>query len=259
VALTQAQLVAREGKLTASAVGALMSGDQLKIMDLWRRMIGHPDYKEPNWDGMWPVQLGTVTEDLNLNWYERKYDTKVVRRGEVVVASDYPWAAATLDGWVVGKACPIECKHVGGYEPFDRIVERYTPQMTWQMLCCGTDSCVFSVIEGAKEPRISTHFYNSAYADEMLRRGRLFMTHVSDLTPPFIEDKVDAPPAPSREVSMVGSNAWAAHTADWLENMDGAAKAKKAEVNLKGAMPTDAARAFGHGVEITRDRAGDIV
>ena len=59
---------------------------------------------------------------------------------------------ATLDGWIDVLECPIECKHDGGREPLEVIVERYQPQMQWQMECTGADQCALSVIMGASEP-----------------------------------------------------------------------------------------------------------
>jgi hypothetical protein len=98
-------------KLTASRVACLMTADEAKILNLWREMIRDPHYVPDDLSGVWPVQLGTVTEALNLRWFEREHGA-VSRIGEVVtmtVADD--WAAATLDGWSDRYLCPVECKH----------------------------------------------------------------------------------------------------------------------------------------------------
>ncbi|KAF0138657.1 MAG: hypothetical protein FD153_1184 [Rhodospirillaceae bacterium] len=93
-----AQRRARDGKLTASRVGVLMNGDEAAIYALWREMIGAPDYKPEDLSDVWAVQLGSCTESLNLDWYERRTGRSVTRRGDVVVHPTLPWAAATLDG-----------------------------------------------------------------------------------------------------------------------------------------------------------------
>lgn len=96
--LTPEQLKARDGKLTASRVGVLMSGDEAKILSLWREMLG---LQEPeDLSGVWAVRRGEATEQLNLDWFERKTGKKVTRRGEVVVHPEHDWAACTLDGWI---------------------------------------------------------------------------------------------------------------------------------------------------------------
>lgn len=98
--LSPAQLEAREGKLTGSRVACLMNGDEEAMMNLWREMVGDPAFVPDDLSGVWAVQLGSFTEPLNLDWYERKNGVQVIRRGEVVVHPDYLWAAATLDGFV---------------------------------------------------------------------------------------------------------------------------------------------------------------
>src|SRR5262249_26072714 len=150
--LTAAQHAARDGKLTASRIACLMTDDQAAIMDLWREMVGDPDYVPEDLSGVWAVQLGSHTESINLDWFERKRG-QVSRRGQVVTHMN-GWAACTLDGWSEQNNCPIECKHVGGREPIETIIARYMPQMHWQMIVCGAPQCALSVIMGANEPAI---------------------------------------------------------------------------------------------------------
>ena len=142
--LTTEQRAQREGKLTASRVAVLMSGDRDGILRLYYEMIG--EQPEENLDDVWPVQLGAATEQLNLSWYERRNKRLLIRRGEVVTSSRFEWAAATLDGFDPELNCPVECKHVGGFEPSVVIIDRYQPQMQWQMMCTGTKLCALSVI-----------------------------------------------------------------------------------------------------------------
>jgi predicted phage-related endonuclease len=96
--LTKEQIDKRRGRMTASRVSALMTGDKEKIMRLYREMIG--EEVEEDLSNVWPVQLGSATEQLNLDWFQKKNGLLVTRRGEVVVHPQHDWAAATLDGWV---------------------------------------------------------------------------------------------------------------------------------------------------------------
>jgi predicted phage-related endonuclease len=98
--LNAAQMKARDGKLTASRVACLMTGDNDKILNLWRELVGDPAYVEEDLSNVWAVQLGTATEELNLDWFERRTGKKVTRRGEVVIHPECDWAACTLDGWI---------------------------------------------------------------------------------------------------------------------------------------------------------------
>lgn len=255
--LTPAQIEARDGKLTASRVACLMNGDEAKIRNLWREMIGDPDFVPDDLSGVWAVQLGTCTEGLHLDWIEGK-SGPVTRRGEVVVHPDIEWAACTLDGWDEGLGCPIECKHVGGFEPRDRIVTRYMPQLHWQMLVTGADRAILSVIEGAKEPSSDEVTLDADYAAELMRRATAFMACVQTLTPPVALPAIAAPVVPERTVDMGCSNEWGEHAATWLETRDAAKKAASAEKSIKALVPDDAKRAHGAGVEVTRDKAGRL-
>jgi hypothetical protein len=253
MALTAAQIEARNGKLTASRVACLMKGDPVAIMRLYREMIG--EQAEEDLSDVWAVQLGSVTEQLNLDWYQRN-NTPVTRRGEVVAACD--WAAATLDGWDDFLKCPIECKHVGGFEPLEIIVERYQPQMHWQMICTKTRQCVLSVIMGAREPLIEVVPRDNIYALELWKRGFEFMECVRRRVPPVALPEIAAPVDPTKVYDFTGKNIWAAQAADWLANREGARVAKAAEAALKEIVPADAKKVTGHGVRVTRDKAGRL-
>ena len=127
--LTSTQLEARKGKLTASRVAALMTGDVEKIMRLYKEMVG--EEVEEDLSHVWPVRLGEATEQLNLDWLEES-GVKLSRRGEVVVHPVHQWAACTLDAWCNELQCPVEAKHVGGREALEVIIDRYAPRTQWQ-------------------------------------------------------------------------------------------------------------------------------
>jgi predicted phage-related endonuclease len=253
--LTDAQLSARKGKLTASRVACLMTGDAEKIMRLWLEMTGQE--QEENLDHVWPVRLGSATEHLNLDWFEMKGGA-LSRRGDVVVHRHHPWAAATLDAWFDELSCPVECKHVGGREPLEVIIDRYQPQMQWQMEVTGANQCALSVIMGANEPVVEFIPRDVEYAAEMVRRGEQFMAHVRNRTAPVALAPVAPPADATKIVDMAGDNTWAASASDWIESRGAAELCKSSEKILKAKVPEDAKKAFGHGVQITRDRAGRL-
>lgn len=259
--LTPEQMRLRQGKLTASRVGILMSGDDRKVYDLWREVSGDPDYAAPDLSRVWPVRLGSHTEELNLDWYELKRDRQVTRRGEVVIHPRIHWAAATLDGWDSDEKVPIETKHVGGRESLDKILARYHPQFTWQMIVTETSYLYASIIEGANEPLIERIEFNRAYAEELWRRAVAFMECVENLTPPVHLEEVQAPAPAIVMYDMTTqscANEWTDGAVTWLENIAASKKAITAEKGIKSLVPTDAKVARGSGVEVTRDRAGRL-
>lgn len=260
MALTPEQKAARQGKLTASSVGVLMGGDKEKIMALWQEMVGDPAFVEPDFEDIWAVQLGIVTEDLNLRWYERRSGRALSRRGEVVVHPDYDWAAATLDAFDEFLPGPVECKHVGGWEKTEVIVQRYMPQCQWQMEVTQTKTCALSLIEAAREPKIEVIEYDKDYANEMLARAHRFMRHVWEMTVPVEMEAVVAPVKPEllRDYNMTGNNTWAAHANDWLAHKKAAKLFADSEKGLKEMFPHDGRNAEGYGVKLSRDKAGRL-
>src|SRR5690606_22031019 len=165
---------------------------------------------------VWPVQLGTCTEALNLEWYTRRTGRPLTRQGEVVLRPGFDWAACTLDAFDVEKQAPVEAKHVGGFEKHDAIIARYMPQMHWQMLCTETKRCMLSVIEGAREPIIDEIEFDGAYASELWDRAWKFMQCVWNLVPPVEFAPVAAPVKAQKTYEMTGNNQWGAGAVTWL-------------------------------------------
>lgn len=259
MALTDAQRLARQGKLTASRVSCLMEGNKDKIMEVWRELCGDPTYEEENLDDVWQVQLGSCTEGLNLDWYERTQKRVLSRRGEVVVHPHYDWAAATIDGFDDLLPGPVETKHVGGFEPIETVIQRYQPQVQWQMEVTGTKKCILSVIEGGRVPRLVPIDRNPEYADELMARANKLMVHVYDMTPPVVMDPIELKVISRlKDYVMTGNNHWAAAAADWLKHKDAAKSWDKSVELIKGLVANDAASATGYGIIARRDRANRI-
>ena len=234
-----------------------MTGDAARqaILRLYREMIGEEVPEDLS--AVWPVQLGAATEQLNLDWYEAR-GNPLSMRGTVVTHHRYDWAAATLDAWDETLGCPVECKHVGGREPLEVIIDRYQPQMQWQMEVTGAKQCALSVIMGANVPVIEYIARDSDYAAEMVNRGRQFMECVQKRIVPVAFDPVAPPVDASKTYDMTGSNEWADKAAVWLDTKPAAERCKDAEKILKAAVPADAKKCHGHSIQITRDRAGRL-
>ena len=255
MSLSADQLKARGGKLTASRVAVLMKGDAEGIMQLYREMIGEGEPE--NLDHVWPVRLGAATEALNLDWFEMK-NGALTSRGSVLTHKHHPWAAATLDAWSVDLRCPVEAKHVGGREPLEIIIDRYQPQMQWQMEVTGAEQCALTVIMGASEPIVEFIPRDAEYAAEMIKRGKQFMECVAARREPVVLPPVAAPIDATKVYDMTGNNHWASSADDWLRTKPAADACKDSEKILKSLVPEDAKKCHGHSVQITRDRAGRL-
>jgi YqaJ-like viral recombinase domain len=251
-ALTPAQNELREGKLTGSRIACLMTGDTKAILRLYREFIG--EEQEEDLSRVWPVQLGKATEPLNLIWYQMN-GNPLSRCGEVVIHPRHDWAAVTLDAWDDVLSCPVECKHVGGREPLEIIVDRYQPQMQWQMEITGAKQCALSGIMGANSPIVEYINADADYAAEEIRRGQQFMACVEARKPPVVLPPVPAPVDASKFYDMTGNNRWADAASIWLATKATARDCADAEKFLKSIVPEDARKVTGYGVQITRDRA----
>ena len=217
--LSPEQIEKRKGKLTASRIAALMNGNAEEIMQLYLEFIG--ESLPENLDDNWPVQLGSATEQLNLDWFEKKQKVVILGRGQVIFHPQIPWAACTIDGWVeaagIPKGYPVEAKHVGGREPLEIIIERYQPQMQWQMEVTGASQCALSVIMGANEPVVEFIDRDDDYIAEMIKRGKRFMVCVAARLPPVTLPPVAAPVPHDkmREVDMSGDETWCRNAQIW--------------------------------------------
>lgn len=257
MALTDAQRKARDGKLTASRVGVLMTGDDAAVLNLWREMVGDPAWVEDDLSGVWPVQLGAHTESLNLDWYERTTG-HALERGRSVTSPDLPWAAATLDGWDVADRMCVEAKHVNNWAKINDVIARYQPQLHWQMYVTQTDQAAMSVIIGASEPVVEIIQRDLDYMRELIARAADFWDCVTSLTPPVTLPPLAAPIIPVKEVDMHGSNEWGSLAVDWVSNKIAAKAFEASAKGIKAMVAPDVVRAFGHGIEAKRAKNGAI-
>lgn len=153
---------------------------------------------------------------------------------------------------------PLEAKHTGGREPVEVVIARYQPQLQWTMFVTGAREAALTIILGAREPIVEFVDRDDAYIAEMLKRAKQFMFFVRARISP-----VELPPAPPpvsalREIDMSGDDVWRHNALEWFQVRGAAETAKNCEKVLKGLVPADARKAFGHGVRITRDRAGRL-
>lgn len=256
--LTPEQMKLRQGKLTASQVGILIRGDENQLHDLWRLISGDPAAVEPDFSDNWPVQLGVISEELNLRWYEKKH-SPVSKQGEVITHEN-GWAACTLDGWDVDNDIPIQCKHVIQYKHIDDVLDWYAPQHHWEMFCTRRKRIASSVIIGALEPNVNFVSYDEAYGAALYKRAEQFMQHVWNLTPPVALPELADPVRPEamRTVDMVGNNSWSALATDYLENKDGAKKFEDSKKAIKEMMAPDVGTAHGYGITAKRAKDGSV-
>lgn len=264
--LTAEQQKHRQGRLTGSRVATIATGSEADMVKLWEIMTGRRD--EDDLSGVWPVYLGSHTEDLHLNWLERVWGESITRRGEFVQSSEHEWAGVTLDGWRGG--WPVEVKHVGGREPRDRVVTRYYPQCQWQAYCCNAPGVYLSIIEGANEPAVVPLPRDDEYIADLVDRARAFMACVFADEPPFVSAPLVAVlPSEWRTIDFDALEEageplpnWSADMRqaldEWLVTTDAAKRNATATKQVKDLLPEDVGLVKAGAIKVSRAKNGAV-
>ncbi len=256
--LSPEAIIERRKFIGGSDAAKIVSGDW---HDLWLDKTGR---KEPeDLSGVFAVQMGNATEELNLDWYTLKTGGPVTRRGEVVICKEYPILRCTLDGFDAfdrGEERVIQAKHVNGFSKIDDVRARYQFQVMHEALVCGVTKGILSVIIGTNEPVLELIELDDFWATDYIEKCKQFWQHVIDDRAPENGAPMPEPPAPTvmRTVDMSASNVWGNYATVWLKEKDSAKQFKLAETELKKLVDADVKMAEGHGIAISRNKAGSL-
>jgi hypothetical protein len=256
--LSPLQLAAREGCVTGSFLPRLMSGDEAAIYREWQRLVGDPAWTEEDLSESWPVQFGSYLEPFALSWHQHKTGRELSHRGEVVQHPQRPYFCCTLDAYRADDATVIDAKALGPWRKIDEAISYYTPQLVGQRACMTADRAALLICHGGQEPEEHAVEWDADYEQKVWEMVDRFWNCVETLTEPIPQAPVAPPVKPVKTYSMEGDNLWASEAVVWLDNHQAARLAQTAEKELKGLVPGDARRCWGHGVEILRDRAGRL-
>lgn len=247
----------RTGFIGGSDANIILSGNPERIDRLWREKRG--EIPSEDLTRVLPVMLGTWTEDFNRQWYESVTRQQVCSADEPLICSTYPWRSCNLDGFIENRGAVWEAKHTGAFTKSDEVLERYMPQLQHNMAVSKSDLAVLSVIFGNHKFEIFEVASDWLYQLDLLEAEEDFWDCVqTGRVPASI-----APPAPPRpvgirEVCLEGNNSWASAAADWVQLREAAKRHASAVVKIKDLVEPDVARAFGHGIEAKRSKAGAI-
>ena len=240
-----------------SDANIILSGDRDRIVALWREKRG--ESQAPDLSGNLAVMLGCWTETFNRLWFERVSGRRVEQVGVKLSCPANPWRRCSLDGYLADTAAVWEAKHTNAFARAEEVLERYMPQLQHNMAVARCDTAVLSVIFGNHKYEIIEVASDWIYQIELLQAEVDFWDCVRTGRKP-VPAVPPAPPRPVgvREVSLAGNNAWAAAAADWLQHRDAAKLHSSACTRIKELVEPDVARAFGHGIEAKRSKAGAI-
>jgi len=262
----------RKDALGGSDANTIMSGDEKKLLRLWREKRGEVEGEDLS--DILAVQMGSFTEPFNAAWFEKNTGYVVTNRGLAIGPQHTkarPYMSCTLDGYVAevfsgpdgepdGRELGIfEAKHCGVRNTDAELFARYVPQLTHNCLVAGERRAWLSVFKGNGDWVMFEYELDDAYAERLLEAEDAFWDCVRTGKPPCA---VPAEPTPKpvgvKEYDLTGSNVWASHCADYLETVLAADRHEIAKKALKELVPEDASKCFGHGVEIRRDKRGAL-
>ena len=255
--LSAERVDARNRGIGGSDANIILSGDAERLMRLWQEKRG--DAEPEDLSGRLAVVLGSWTEEFNRQWYTKLSGNPVLDAGAQLTCSEFRWRKCTLDGVVAGSGAIFEAKHTNSFVKPEEVLERYMPQLHHNMAVAKADRAVLSVIFGNARYEMFEVAADWLYQFDLLEAEKAFWSAVLSGDPPVV---VDAPPAPrpvaTRELSFESNNAWASAAAHWLETNEAAKTHASACKTIKELVEDDVRRAFGHGIEARRNKAGAI-
>lgn len=253
-----------ENRLTGiggSDANTIMSGDTERIYTLWLEKTGQ---REPDdLSNVLPVQLGSFTEPFNRYWYTLVTGRSVTDEGEQCKHETHDFMRCELDGRTTteaGQPAIFEAKHVNPFKPVEEQAQKYMPQLHHNMACAGVHHAVVSFIRGNMDYQTYEVAMDEGYLLSLLDAEERFWRCVEGKTPPAGFQPVAAPVDQNKllEVDMTGSNEWASNATTWLENKKAKTAFDKADKEIKSLIENNVGRAFGHGLEVNRDKRGSL-
>jgi hypothetical protein len=258
----------RTSGLGASDAVRIMQGEWVP---LWEEKTGRR--APPPLDDIFRVQLGKFTERFHMQWISKRqgievllYDNDDAAR---IIDRENAWRYVTIDGLDTTNNTVLEVKHCGSSATIRDRADYYMPQLQHSLSITGHRWLWFSIIPGNDEPLTVQVDRDDAYIEKLLDMERTFWWHVTERIKPEIlpTGKLDAAAALVGDILVGGftedldfstSNAWTALALEYGELKGQANRFTEVCAELKALIPGDRRRAFGHGVQVIRDKSGRL-
>jgi len=236
----------------------IMGDDYAALVRLWKEKRG--ELEPADLSGDLVVQLGTVTERLNRNWFEKNTGQVVADVQRQVFHAVHRWMAATLDGRIAATGAVFEAKFMLPWNFSEEAAEKHMSQLQHKMWVTASRTAVLSIITGGGKWVELSILADPLYQHLLLTAERKFWRCVQSGEPPRLFGI--EPPRPRieavRTVDMSGSNAWAEFANLYRLTRPAAQDHDRAKAELKALMPQDAKEAAGYGVRARRSKSGAI-
>ena len=247
----------RKGFIGGSDCVKIMNGNWL---ELWQIKTGRvePDDLSRNI----AVQLGSWTEDFNLEWFEHEHDCILSnQQHEYELEIGTVPAKGTIDAkW---GSFIVEAKHTNLYKSMDDIIEYYMPQIQLYCYLAKADGAYFSVIFGNSK-------WESAHVSFDLRYFNSMWAVVSDFwgyvvrdeepigikTPDISIDKIEVDNMVKRDASTDNQFIDAAVT--YINGYEHNRVFENAKKDLKNMVGSNEREVYCDHLTIKRDKRGSL-
>lgn len=251
-------LARRRQVIGGSDANTILSGSPERIPRLWLEKLGKEQPEDLSCK--LPVMLGCWTEAFNRQWFERSTGRVISRVGEWIRCATREWRACTLDGYLDDTGTVWEAKHTSSFAKGDELLERYMSQLQHNMAVTGAETALLSAIFGNGKWECYEVRVDWLYQQDLLAAEIHFWNCIVCGEPPIPAPVPPPPPKATgvREICLEGNNFWAASATEWLMHGEAAKRHAAACATIKDMIEPDVSRAFGHGIEAKRSKAGAI-
>jgi len=252
----------RQGFLGGSDMVRIINGDWHK---LWLEKTGRvePD----NLDHVFPVQLGILTEDFNLNWFAKGNSMNLVHKQKkfesnlagMVLRGTIDAAVYTSNDYAI-----VEAKHTYDYNTMNAQLERYMPQLQFYIYVANANGAYFSNIFGNRRHESVYVSRDNAFIDKMLDHAKIFWQAVVDDEAPAFNQTIDMPDLDKIKIDdMVKRNAnqdnhFISVARDYVESIDAAKTNELAKKSLKEMIGDDEREVYCDFLTVKRSKAGSL-
>ena len=251
----------REDFIRGSDMVSLMQG---KWNELYKIKMGHIGRKDLS--HLFNVNLGTFTEDFNLQWAEERYEYNFVNKFNVSQTKMYGSIKlqGSPDGMDTDKKVIIECKHTHSRNDMDTVTDFYMPQIQFYLYVTGYKQCLLSVIFGNTYDAVVVDASNE-YQTLMLDRIKMFwdcVVHgnepddVATVIDKLMTNKIPINGKTKRDVSK--SNSFTSNTDAYIHYETANKLFEEAKKGLKAEIGDDEAEIYNDLICVKRDKRGSI-
>jgi predicted phage-related endonuclease len=204
------------------------------------------------------VQYGTYLEPLIIDWHQAMTGQPLIYRGRSCTHPTRSYVGCTLDCYREIDRCTIDAKATGKWRKIEDVLSFYPAQLIVQKACIGAEKAALLVVHGGDEPVEYEVTWDADYEQEVWDRIDWFWGCVQNLVRPAALPAARVSQPAVRVVDMSQSNSWSEFAGIWLRTRDPAKLCAEAARNLKELVEDDVVKAHGHGVVVSRSKAGAL-